>query len=328
MPATGSGVAVDKRVTVTPTSLKFGSQLVGGQPASLPVTVTNTGNVDWTWTSAHTSSPEFNLAGGSCFVLPLAPGGSCTFNATFAPSAVGSRIATITLASSAGSITLTATSTGVAPVRKVAVSPQLLYFGAVVAGSTTSRAVTVTNTGNVSWAYTGASIKGASSVSVTGGSCSPASPVQPGKSCTIALTFRPAAAQLLLADLAITGSAGTSHVVLTAIAVPQIKLVSYSATKLAFGSQLVGSHTAKTITIHNIGNVDWSPSSLQLQAGQPFTISSSSCLVGAVLAPGQSCTVTVSFAPTKTGPASSVLTTVGSFGTNRISLTGTAKAAR
>jgi hypothetical protein len=94
---------------------------------------------------------------------------------------------------------------------------------------------------------------------------------------------------------------------------------------VAFGSQVLGKVTTRTITLTNTGNVDWFFES----AGSDNAAVSLASQPCAGLAPGgHSCTATVAFTPSATGPVNATLTFTSNFGTTSITVTGTGVAAR
>ena len=111
---TGTGVAPAAPVTLSATSLSFGTVSVGNTSASQYVSMTNTGTAALTITSisvtgADTSSFVF---ANSC-ATSLAVGASCTIHGHFAPAAKGAQTAAITITDNASgspqSIALTGT---------------------------------------------------------------------------------------------------------------------------------------------------------------------------------------------------------------------------
>jgi hypothetical protein len=98
--------------------------------------------------------------------------------------------------------------------------------------------------------------------------------------------------------------------------------VAISPPGLDFGSLALGTTSApQTVTITDTGTAavffNGTP-----QQGLDFTVTDNEC-VGMTIAPGASCTLTVDFAPTVTGPRSATITVMDSAGTQTISLTGT-----
>ena len=86
------------QLTVSPVSLKYASQTVGTQSAKQSTKLTNTGSVTITITNV-------SIAGDFLFTnkcgSTLAPGASCNINVAFQPTAVGTRLGTLTVTDSA-----------------------------------------------------------------------------------------------------------------------------------------------------------------------------------------------------------------------------------
>jgi hypothetical protein len=102
--------------------------------------------------------------------------------------------------------------------------------------------------------------------------------------------------------------------------------VSISPSAVAFGSQELGTTSApQTVTITDTGTApvffNGTP-----QQGLDFNRTADDC-VGIQIAPGASCTITVVFQPTVTGPRSSTITVIDSAGTQTIAFTGTGTSA-
>ncbi len=103
-------------MSVTPTSIAFGSVTVGSSSANNTVTVTSTGTATLTVSSVTVggSHPgDFPKSSDGCSGASLSPGFSCTFQVRFAPSATGSRSATVSISGNAGTATVSLSGTGV-----------------------------------------------------------------------------------------------------------------------------------------------------------------------------------------------------------------------
>jgi hypothetical protein len=123
--------ALAQSVSLSPTSMSFGSQVVGTTSASQAVTLSNTGGAAFGITSIAAST-QFGQT-NNCPISPstLAVNASCAINVTFTPTAAGTQSGSITIAYSAvGSpqqISLTGTGTAnVAPA--VSLSASSLAF--------------------------------------------------------------------------------------------------------------------------------------------------------------------------------------------------------
>jgi hypothetical protein len=109
--------------SVSPTSLAFGSQLVGTTSAPRTVTVTNTGTGTLNLTGialGGTNPSQYAIAGGTCptGASTLAAGGSCTISVTFRPTGGGAKPATLNVnaAFPAASVAVTLSGTGGSPI--------------------------------------------------------------------------------------------------------------------------------------------------------------------------------------------------------------------
>jgi hypothetical protein len=96
-----TGAGTQPAVTLAPTSVSFGSQVVGTTSAPQTATLTNSGTAPLAISSillGGTNSANFAQT-NNCPLVPslLAAGASCTISATFTPSATGSRSATVTI---------------------------------------------------------------------------------------------------------------------------------------------------------------------------------------------------------------------------------------
>ncbi|MCA1831405.1 MAG: choice-of-anchor D domain-containing protein [Actinobacteria bacterium] len=126
-------------LTFSPSSLSFGSLLVGG-PGTAPVSVfvRNTGSAALGVTSVHitgTNSSDFTLMQDECTQVVLFPAQSCTVSARFQPLAAGARSAAITLTDTAPNAPHSAPLTGTG---LVDTTPPVTHFttgdGSVVLG--------------------------------------------------------------------------------------------------------------------------------------------------------------------------------------------------
>jgi hypothetical protein len=97
----GNGVNPGPAVTISPSTLTYGTQNVGTSSASQAIIVTSNGTVAMTVsgvTITGTNSGDFTQT-NNC-PSSLAAGSSCTINVTFAPTASGTRSASVSIADS------------------------------------------------------------------------------------------------------------------------------------------------------------------------------------------------------------------------------------
>ncbi len=109
-----AGTATQAAVSISPATVTFANQLVGTASPPVPITATNTGTG-----ALVIASISFSGANAADFTqkntctAPVAPAATCLINVTFAPTAVGARTASMTIADNASnapqSVPLTAT---------------------------------------------------------------------------------------------------------------------------------------------------------------------------------------------------------------------------
>ncbi|MDZ4697218.1 MAG: choice-of-anchor D domain-containing protein [Deltaproteobacteria bacterium] len=188
---TGLGTAV---MSGTPSSLTFGSQLVASASSAGLITLTNGGTATTgTVTLAVTgNNPGDFTTSTACSAL--APGDSCAVSVTFTPAESGARSATLTMQATPGGTVLTNLSgSGFTP-PALGITPTSLDFGTVVQGSSsTAQIFTVLNSGGSVSSVPNVSLGGANAAlfTLTSNGCTAVIPA--GVSCTIAVTFTPAA---------------------------------------------------------------------------------------------------------------------------------------
>jgi len=104
------------RAVISPASLTFSAVTTGDSSAAQSITITNSGTASLN-ISGITQSGDFSQTASTC-TATLAIGASCQVSVIFAPTAVGTRIGTLTLASdsSSGPSTVALLGTGVAPI--------------------------------------------------------------------------------------------------------------------------------------------------------------------------------------------------------------------
>jgi len=295
-------------VSLSATSLGFGSQRVGTTSKARTVTLSNTGNAALSITSlAVKGTNRSDFAQNNTCGKWLAAGAHCTISVTFTPSASGSLTASVSITDNArgspqkvslsGKGSLTAT-TGTAAVDGL--SPTSLAFGGQLVGTTSAaQTATLSNTGNaalsISLALTGSNASDFAQTNTCGSS------VAAGSNCTISVTFTPAASGSRTASVSITDNASGSPQTVSLSGTGTATLASLSPTSLSFGNQSVGTtSTVQTLTLSNTGNAALSITSLALTGTNASDFAQSNTC-GSSLAAGANCTIAVMFTPSVTG---------------------------
>lgn len=316
---TGLGAAA---LAITPASYSYGNVAVGSSVVA-SFTVSNSGGApSGMLTRGISDAARFPVFSDSCTGTVLAAGASCTIAVAFAPTDAGARSATLTVsASPGGTVAATLAGVGVVPAQLV-ISATTHDYGAVFVGDNMSYTFVVSNTGTLASGMLSAAVSDAADFPLLSDSCSGLT-LAAGATCTITVAFAPTSAGAHSATLTVSASpGGTTAAALTGFGTAPAQLV-ISATAHDYGAVSVGSSMGYTFVVSNVGSL---PSGLITSAvsdAANFPIFSDSC-VGATLAAGATCTVTVSFRPTSPGPRSATLTVSGlPGGTSTAALAGT-----
>ena len=208
--------AVNGELSADPASIDFGPVNVGSTSSARSFTVTNSGALPTTIGTLLVSggqAPEFPLAGGTCAGATLPPGGTCTVSVTFKPGGTGSRSASFDVGGSGGAaVSVALQGTGTNPPRPaLAAAPTGLDFGELFVGqSSAPQTVTVRNTGNVANTPQ-ARLSDSADYAIASNGCGRS--ITAGSSCTLTVTFNPAATGPHAATLTITGAGSSSATV-------------------------------------------------------------------------------------------------------------------
>ena len=289
---------------VMPASLLFGSQLVNTPSTTQAVTFMNIGTVSMTGiVTAVTGTNAGEFAPSSSCGGTLAPGAACTIGVTFTPAATGPRSASLSVSSDAlNTPSIVALGgTGIAPLATV-LTTALTFTNQAVNTISTAQTVTLSNAGAAPLMGISIAMSGGNATEfVQTNTCGTI--LSPGVTCSISVTFSPLApAGAKSATMNITSSDTTNPtipVMLTGTGVA-VAATSVVPASLTFGNQLLTTISApQTITVTNTG----SASVTILSTGFTGTNVSEflqSAPTGSCpsIAPGFSCSIGVSFAPT------------------------------
>ena len=303
-------------LTVSPTSLGFGSVIAGVTSAAKTVTLTNSNPVAITFASIAVSS-DYALANGC--PARMDPNTSCTLSVTFTPTVAGSRPATLDILSDATSSPqkVNLTGAGTLPLN----TSGNLAFGSVVAGVTSAaKTITLTNPSPL-LPISIASIAPAGDYAATD-SC--AGSIAPSGTCTVSVTFRPTATGARNSSVVITSNATNNPRTSTLTGTGTLPL-TVSPTSVAFGNQAINTTSSpKTVTLTNASPLLAIPiTNVTLTGTVPGDYAqTNNC--GSSIPAGGSCTVTLTFRPTATGAraAQLAITSGATTSPNNVTLSG------
>lgn len=191
-------------VSVSPTALNFGNQVVNTTSVARIVTLTNTGSSTLT-ISSIVPSADFAISANTC-KSTLAAAGKCKVSLTFTPTGLGKVTGTLTFNDSAGSSPqiVTLTGTGVKP---ATLAPASLTYASQTVGTTSvAKSFTLTNYQTVT--LTGIVISTTGDFAVSTTTCTTSLAAK--KNCKISVVFSPLAKGTLTGTLEVTDGAVNS----------------------------------------------------------------------------------------------------------------------
>jgi hypothetical protein len=313
-------------ISLSPTSLPFGTVIVGTTSAAKTLTLTN--NLSTALTIGFSASGDYTAvgSGASPCGVTLAGKAKCTMGVTFSPKSNGSinGVVTVTYNStfSPQQVALSGTGSGGAA-SALTFSPSSLTFAAQLIGTTSaSKTVTVTNSSGSPVNISGISAIGnyaavGAGVTPCGGSLAALA------KCTIAVTFVPSINGTIKGAVAFTDNTAVSPQIYNVSGTGVLPL-SYSPASLTFAAQAVGTSSApKTVTLTN--NQSTALTLAFAATGQYAAIAGGTTPCGSTLAAKAKCTLTVTFSPAAVGTIKGVVTFgyTGSFSPVAMKLTGT-----
>ncbi len=217
-------------------------------------TITLTANSSLTVNSVSTGNAQF-LLGTTKPGLPASVGAGQTLQVpvTFKPTAAGLQAATLTVETSAGTISFSLQGTGQTAEAKVEASPTVLSFGGTTVGGKLSAAATFRNVGGAPLTIEGV-VQPAAPFSVTGAP-EPGTVLAPGEAVTVQAAFEPTAEGNFEGELTLHTSAGDSSVALAGVAGKQ-GVLKITPETLEYGNVPAGSTISKSFTLTNTGGTN------------------------------------------------------------------------
>lgn len=319
-------LVVPAELTVTPTELDF-DQVALGSEATLSFTVANTGPVDAVGlqlTVLDAAPAAFTISGGDCTVgFVLAPGEDCNVEVTFTPESAGSLSGTVEVVSSDGqSVDVTMTGEGVQLPGTLAVDVGLLDFGDVLIGEQSVLSFQVSNAapaGALALGLDTLALSGADSFMIVGGDCDAGTTVlQPGDQCGVEVQFSPDVSGQVQGTVNLGGDGQSVQVSLDGRGFGLGDLTLTPAT-VEFGSVLIGNAENRTLTLTNTaeeGSAAVLVSGILVAGHADFAdTGEGDCEAGSTeLAPAESCTIVVSYAPSAEGNVAASVVVDGADG--------------
>ena len=242
VPLSGTATtAATATLAANPTSIAFGS-ITSGTSATKSLTISNTGSASASISAVAASGTGFSVS-NLATPYALAAGASVTLQVTFAPATTGTFSGAVTVSSDASNPSLSVPLSGsatTAATATLAATPTSINFGSVVAGTSTTQSLTISNTGNA-----GATI---SAVTENGGGFTVSNLATPytlaaGANVVLQVTFAPTAAATYSGSVTVSSNASNPT-----LSVP----LSGTGTAAAHWVALSWTDTATNIAGYNI----------------------------------------------------------------------------
>jgi len=308
-------------LAMSPQVLDFGADnLVNSTSAARTVTVTNGTSAAVGYTLASTG--PFNVNNQCANPVPAQK--TCTIAVAYAPTAVEFDTGSLTITADGSTIANSVAIYGTSTLGSIMSVAGDFKFPDTAVSKTATGSIRIANAGRLALSAVKFGLSGneSSDFTFTPSQCST---IPVGGSCTVALTFTPAAEGGRYASITITSDASNSPriVTLTGLGTSGQANASLSpSSPLDFGKQDQGSQSAaSTVTLSNSGSAALAITSINSSADFPET---HTC--GTSLAAGSSCTISIAFAPSQVGAEAGTLTITDSVGVQTLALSGTGTA--
>lgn len=309
----GTGVT-GPTLGISPASWDFGPLVLGSSPLQHDFVVRNlSGSPSGPLTTDFTSSQGFLAVNDGCNGSTLAPLASCTVRVGFAPTSAGMKSAALRVSGLPGGVVQAALTGQAQTAAQLTLSPSPGTFSPEVVGATSlPLAFTVTNAGDATATGVAAQLTGGD-FAIASNTCAGAT-LQGGATCEVTVSFTPSQTGARSGTLAVTAT-GVPQVQapLQGTGLSPAALVALSSA-YGFGNVPTGSATTGTLTFRNTGGVATGAPSVTTPLLAPFSITENLC--ASAVPPGQTCTVSVRFAPTATATSMDTLTLAANPGGN------------
>lgn len=273
---------------------------------------------------------SFKVVSETCSIVTLAAGATCSVVITYSPAATAT-------APELGTLTVTDRGVG-ASVATVALSgvpitsTTLTLTGGPALGSVAPGAIgaevvfTVTNTSATPSGALTAAVNPPANITISSNTCATKTTLAQAETCTIGLRLTPAAGAApatISAVLTVTAANGSVSTSVTGAIVTGGFLVA-NPTSVNFGSVFVNQLSAvKTVTITNGGATATGALSVNLTGLGAAQVALAGNTCTAALAPAQSCTLTVQYAPTDTTGVNGTIAVTDGVVSAQIPMVGT-----
>jgi hypothetical protein len=303
-------------LTISPTTLSFGTETVGHTTTAKTVTLTNNESSTLSFSFSASGNYSTSSSGTTCGAS-LASKAKCNIAVTFTPTANGSINGAVTITDTAGFspqlVGLSGTGSGGATA-PLTFTPTTLSFGTQAVGTTSAaKSLTVKNNSASSLTLTTIATSGDFSASGTGTKpCAANLVLAAAATCTLNVTFSPAlgSSGTINGAVVISDNATVNQQILDAKGTSALPL-TFAPMTLTFAAQTVAtSSAAQTVTLTN--NLSTSVSPVITGSGDYSAVAGGATPCTSTLAAGAHCTFNVTFTPSAVGTRTATITVTDS----------------
>jgi hypothetical protein len=308
IPLSGSGVTTQAQLTISPSPVAFNSVNVGSN-STQTVTLTNAGNAALNITGVSITGTGYTM--NLTAPTTISAGANSKFTVTFTPTSSGSAAGSVSITSNAPGSPATLPLSGTGVQAQISANPASVAFSNVVIGNSNSQSIKLQNNGNATLTFSNIALAG---TGMTVAGLSTSTTIAAGGNASFDAVFTPTSATTVNGSITLTTNGAPSPLVinLSGTGVTATELLAANPTSLSFGNVNVNSSSQMTSALTNNGNSSVTISGVTV-TGAGFSASGVSN--GTVLTPGQSATLTVTFAPAAAGTVSGASVSVASNAT-------------
>ena len=240
----GSQPILGPLALLSSTSLNFGGLSIGQTSSAQTLIISSNGGqaLSLNTLSITGANPGDFTETDNCHVPTALPvGSSCAVLISFTPLATGNRSAALTITDNGSPTTqsVALSGTGLNPVPAVTLIPGNLDFGTVTQGTSTTKNISITNSGTAPLHVATVALSGANVSDFSSSSASCNSAIPANSTCTVTVTFAPLAPGVRSTILSLTDDASDS---------PQTVQVSGNANPAFTASAAPGSSTTASVS--------------------------------------------------------------------------------
>jgi hypothetical protein len=288
----------------------FGSPVtpvMSGPPTTFPTTtdgstseqtVTLTANSALTLKQLTTTNTQFKL-GTPSLTLPatMSAGQSIKVPVSFEPTTTGAIAGTLNAETSLGTVGFSLAGTGQTAGPLLSTSPTVVSFGGTTLGGRLTSAATIRNLGATPLKIN--SVKLPSGPFTASGAPEAGTTIEPGQAITITLSFEPTEEGNFTGEIAFETNGGNGAIGLVGSAgTPGVLQITGERTE--YGNVEVGASVTRSFTIKNTGGTPVEITKSKPPIGGEFA-ATTTLSEGTTIAPGETLTESVTFAPSAAG---------------------------